>query len=534
MELDSLLLERRVDALLAPWTERKGPGVALGVVRKGELVLHRGAGLASIEHGVPAGPGTRFRIASVSKQFTCAAILMLREEGKLSLDDPARRHLPELPDLDPGITVAHLMHNTSGIRDMLEIQRLGGADLGTAVDSATLLEGIRRQRRLNFAPGSRFLYSNSNFLLLGRIAEHLSGEPLPGFLERRIFAPLGMSDTRMVEDPYEAVPRLATGYRPGEGGGWARAPHGFRIGGEGGLVSSVEDLALWDRNFTTRRIGADWLDALSEQTPFNNGRENFYARGLIVRGYRGVRTVSHSGLWPGYRTEFLRVPGHEVTVIAITNDSTADPGALAKRVLDVILEERPGIRPARALPPPGELEALAGRYLDPDSTTTLDIAATGDGGAMLSLNGLSVKAVVAPDGRLMSPASSTALFIRPLGPELIEVEQDAGHVAHWHRVAPGAALPPGLAGTWRSEEMDAVWTIAPEEDWLAVRVRGPVVSAGPWRVEAVEGDVVRVHVPGTLMDGWLDVRLLRDAAGAPMGLEVHGGRAKRVAYQRLG
>ena len=153
---------------------------------------------------------------------------------------------------------------------------------------------------------------------------------------------------------------------------------------------------------------------------------------------------------------------------------------------------------------------------------------------MLSLNGLSVKAVVAPDGRLMSPASSTALFIRPLGPELIEVEQDAGHVARWHRVAPGAALPPGLAGTWRSEEMDAVWTIAPEEDWLAVRVRGPVVSAGPWRVEAVEGDVVRVHVPGTLMNGWLDVRLLRDAAGAPTGLEVHGGWAKRVAYQRLG
>ena len=179
------------------------------------------------------------------------------------------------------------MHNTSGIRDMLEIQRQGGADLGTAVDQATLLEGIRRQRRLNFAPGSRFLYSNSNFLLLGRIVEHLSGEPLPGFLERRILAPLGMSDTRMVEDPYEAVPHLATGYRPQDGGGWARAPHGFRIGGEGGLVSSVEDLALWDRNFTTRRLGADWLDALSEQMPFNNGHENFYARGLIVRAMGG-------------------------------------------------------------------------------------------------------------------------------------------------------------------------------------------------------------------------------------------------------
>jgi D-aminopeptidase len=194
-DLDTLALRRHARRLLAPW-EGSGPGATLGIVHDGALVLHESAGLASIEHGIPIGPETRFRIASVSKQFTCAAILLLAAEGRLSVEDPIHRHLPWLPDFGAPISIDQLMHNTSGLRDMLELMRLGGADLSQPWAQSDLLAVIGRQRSLNFTPGSRFRYSNTGFLLLGRIVEVVGGLPLAEFLDRRIFAPLGMTRTR--------------------------------------------------------------------------------------------------------------------------------------------------------------------------------------------------------------------------------------------------------------------------------------------------------------------------------------------------
>ena len=238
-DLDHLLLRRRVERMLAPWRQSDGPGMTLGVVLGRDLAVHESAGMASIELRVPIGPQTTFRIASVSKQFTCAAILLLAAEGRLSIDDDVRRYVPALPDLGHLITLAHLMHNTSGIRDMLEIMRLGGVDLGQPCEPQDLLDGVCRQRGLNFMPGSRYLYSNSNFMLLGRIVEQVSEQPFRDFLDRRIFAPLGMNATRHVERTTEVVPNLATGYFPGRRGGWTRAQHDFPLHGEGGLVACV-------------------------------------------------------------------------------------------------------------------------------------------------------------------------------------------------------------------------------------------------------------------------------------------------------
>src|SRR3984957_1452974 len=231
-DLERLLLRRRVERLLAPWQRTDGPGVTFGVVRGRELVVHESVGMASLEFGVPIGPKTRFRIPSVSKQFPCAAILLLAAEGRLSLDDDVRGHIAALPDLGQRITLAHLMHNTSGIRDMLEIMRLGGVDLGQPCEPEDLLDGVCRQRGLNFAPGSRYLYSNSNFMLLGRIVEQVSGEPFGEFLQRRIFNRLGLNAPRHVERATEVVANLATGYLPAPGGGWILARHNFPLHGE--------------------------------------------------------------------------------------------------------------------------------------------------------------------------------------------------------------------------------------------------------------------------------------------------------------
>ena len=528
-DLDLLLLERRVDALLDPWRDADGPGVTIGIVRGGDLIVHRHAGLASIEHQVPISADTRFRIASVSKQFTCAAILMLVEAGKLSLDDPARTYIPELDASADRVTVAHLMHNTAGIRDMLEIMRFGGADLGIPIQPQDLLDGIGRQRALNFAPGSRFLYSNSNFFLLGLIVERLSQQTLEVFLGQRIFAPLGMRDTRLTPTTAEAIPRLAIGYLPGIDSGWTRAPHAFPLGGEGGLVSSVPDLALWARNVSTKRVGATWLDGLMTQAPFTNGSENRYTRGLVARSYRGFQTWSHGGLWPGYRTEFLLVPSEHLAVIVIANTGAADPGLLVRQALDALLEPMPGAHAAIALPESSGSQTLTGRYADPASGATLDITLSETGQLILITNGVPVTADATADGRFASLHGSSVFAVRQMSADTIEVEQDAATIGLWHRVPTSASLPDGLLGQYRSDEMATEWTVLQQDGKTWIRASGPVSTGPLWELEPIDADLFRVHTPGALFRGWLDVRAVRDG-GRVVAVLASGARAKRVQF----
>ena len=523
MDLNRTHLDRRIDRLIAPHAG-PSPGVTVGVIRDGHLVTHRHAGLANVEHAVPIGPHTRFRIASVSKQFTCAAILMLADEGRLQLHDPVQAHIPELPAYPHPVTVAHLMHNTSGLRDMLELMRLGGADLGTPIVLQDLVDAICRQRTLNFRPGARFLYSNSNFLLLGLIAERRAAEPLATFLDRRIFTPLGMNATRLTPDVFAAIPHLATGYFP-DGPGWRRAPHAFPLAGEGGLVSTIEDLALWDRH-----LGANpsLAAGLATQTPFNNGAENRYARGQAVRPYRDQVTVSHGGLWPGYRTEFLRVPAIGTTIIAIANTGSADPNLLAHQVLDVILDGRPGTPPAPLLPTPDQAAPFVGRWIDPATAATLDIATSPANETTLTANGLVTRPELDAHGRLSAPRANGHLALRSIGPDEIEVEQDAGVVGPWRRAPAAPTLPPGLAGAYRSAELAATWTLTGTE----VRATGPVATGQPWDIEPIAPDLIRIHIPGTLYRAWLDVRVLRDPTGAVTGLEANGARVKAMRLDR--
>ncbi len=529
--LDRLRLQHLIDRLLAPKHRQDGPGMTLGLVLEDELVIHRSAGLASIELGVPIGPATRFRIASVSKQFTCAAILMLAAEGKLRVEDEIRDWLPELPDLGVRITLDHLMHNCSGIRDMLEILRMGGMDLAQPATDDDLMEGICRQRALNFAPGSRYLYSNSNFRLLGRVVEIASGETLRAFLDRRIFAPLGMLATCHVESPTETVPNLATGYIAApDSHDWRRAQHGYRLHGEGGLVSCVEDLALWHRHLGSPR-GASLDQALTARMDFTNGRPNDYARGVGLRRHRGLSVIEHGGLWPGYKTAFRRIPDRGLALICITNDGAADPHAVAAVVLDAAIDDMPHVHPAPITPPPTELRRYVGRWLDADSAATADIALGDDGVLTVTTYGVPFDVRATEDGRLGGTTSSQHFTFRLLGADdTLEVEQDAGTIALYRRVAEAATLPQGLCGRYANDEMAASWTIR----GTVLTIAGPLRVGARWSVEPIEGDVIRLVAPSQLYTGWIDARVLRRPDGRITGLAVTGGRARNLVFRRVG
>ncbi len=531
--LANLRLERIVGRILDPWRCTGGPGVTIGVVLDDALVLHCSAGLANIELNVPIGPGTTFRIASVSKQFTCAAILLLAAEGRLNIDDDVRRHIAAFPELGHRITLAHLMHNTSGIRDMLEVMRLGGVDLGQPCEPQDLLDAVCRQRGLNFPPNTRYLYSNSNFMLLGRIVEQISGEALAAFLDSRIFAPLGMTMTRHTPSTTELVPGLATGY-VATPNGWCRARHGFPLHGEGGLVSSVEDLALWHAQFgVPAQHGAALAEALATMTPFANGTPNTYARGLRIKTWRGVRTIGHDGLWPGFKSSFVRLPDRHAAVICISNDATSDPHDLAFQVVDALIEGAPGVH---AVPPPPDwaaAPALPGRYLDRRSGATVDIGHDAAGRVTASLNGVATWLLPTGDGRLATSRGSGDFTMR-LTRDGLEVERDAGAGETLHRVAEGARLPADLLGRYANPDTAAAWTITATDTGAELRVAGPLLTGtGPWEIEPIEGDFVRVYTPMGLYRGWVDTIVQRDSAGRVTGLHVDGGRAKGLVFSRV-
>ena len=341
-----LSLERRIDALFARYTKPGSPGAVVAVAQGGEVEICKGYGLASIEHNVPITPQTRFRIASVSKQFTVTTALLLAAEGKLKLSDPPHKYLRELKPLP--VTIDQMMRNSSGLPDFLELLRLGGHGLDKPARAADFLAAAARNGHLNFAPGSRFLYSNTNFLLLGHIIERLTKKKLGAVMEERLFKPLGMTSTMLAAEIDTVIPNLATGYLGDDKAGFRRAGHAYPQGGEGGLTSTVEDLLIWSRHFDNPVLGKTLPTQLAAAAPLTGGHANAYRRGVAIGEVRGMETVGHGGLWPGFRTEFLRVPAADLTVIVIANLATIDPWRLAHVIAADALEGDKRLKPRLA------------------------------------------------------------------------------------------------------------------------------------------------------------------------------------------
>jgi CubicO group peptidase (beta-lactamase class C family) len=332
---------RAVDSLFAQWNKPGSPGCAVGVIQDGRWIHQAGYGTADLSTGAPITPNTRFYMGSVSKQFAAASIALAVKQGKLSLDDPLRKWIPEFPEYAQAITVRNLVHHTSGVRDYLVLLALNG-HIGDVHPDSEVLKLLARQTALDFAPGSEYSYSNSGYFLLSVILERATGLSLKDFAQKNLFGPLGMRNSYFYDDhtqPHPAGP-LAMGYAPKDNGYDKALYPNFEQVADGGLYSTLNDLMAWDQNFYQPKVGDQaFLELIQTPGKLSDGRPLEYGFGLIARDYGGLRTIVHSGAFMGYRTMIQRFPDQRWTAVMLCNLYTMSPETLALRIADIYLAD---------------------------------------------------------------------------------------------------------------------------------------------------------------------------------------------------
>jgi CubicO group peptidase (beta-lactamase class C family) len=335
-------LSQQVDSLFQRWHRPDSPGAAVLVIHGGEVVHRAGYGMASLEHGVPIRTTTVFDIASVSKQFGAYAVALLDQEGRLSLDDDVRKWIPELHDFGTTVTLRHLVHHTSGIRDWPGTLSMAGWSYEDVLSFEQILRMAYDQRDLNFRPGDEYAYSNTGYNLLAEVVARATGMSFREWTHERIFAPLGMTRTHFHDDHREVVIDRAESYAPGPDGRWRRVTNNLTALASSSLFTTTEDLALWVRHLhhpDARFGGTRLVERMHERGVLNSGDTIAYAFGQNWTEWRGLRTATHGGSWAGFRTVLQRFPEQDFAVIILANTADMNPSGLAREVATIWLAD---------------------------------------------------------------------------------------------------------------------------------------------------------------------------------------------------
>ena len=531
----------KVDKIFAQWNKPDSPGCALGVYKDGQIVYKRGYGMANLNDDIPITPATVFHVASMSKQFTAASILLLAQQGKLSLDDDVHKYIPELPNFGEPITLRHLLHHTSGIRDQWSLLGLAGwrysQDLITDDDVMSVLV---RQQALNFKPGDKYMYSNSGFTLLAIIVKRVSGMSFREFTTKNIFQPLGMTHTHFRDDHEEVIKHDALGYeQDGKDKPFRMNLTNFDTAGATSLHTTVEDLQLWDENFYHPRVGGPALiQQMLERGKLNSGEQQDYASGLVIGTYKGLPTVDHAGADAGYRSDMIRFPEQHFSVAVLCNFADTDPSSLAHQVADIVLA-----KDLRAPPP-----APAKETANAAAMTTEQMAAIA--GMYWGREEDDFEKVQIKDGKLQMDIGRDDFHeLQPFAPEHFHVANvpwgdkidihfipaDAGKPSRLEQIFPGgkpqsyeavaafdptAAQLPEYTGAFVSQEIDPVYRISLQDGKLVLlRLRHKPDTLWPAMRDAFVGEI------GTL-------RFTRDANQQVSGFTLDAGRIQNLQFTR--
>ena len=523
----------RIGEILKEWNQPDTPGAAVAVIQDGKIVFQEGYGIAHLEYGIPITPDTVFHVASVSKQFTAMALVLLEQDGKLSLNDTIHKYLPELPDYGRPIAIRALLQHTSGIRDQWQTLALAGWRLDDVITQKQILGLLFRQRELNFEPGAEFLYPNGGYTLGAEIVARVSGKSFPVFCEERIFKPAGMTRTHFHDDHRRIVKGRAYSYSK-TGSGYQASPLNYANAGATSLFTTAPDLARWLDNFREPKSGSRAaMNRLLEQGMLTSGKKIDYALGVSVSSYRGLKTVSHGGGDAGYRSYALWFPDHRVGVAVLGNAGNFNPGAVTNRIAEVFLEEK--MDPAAAKPKapafqtastPVDAAKYAGFYaMSPGFTIQFEFRDGKLFGAPPGQPKSELK-FIAP-GKFYVPSVNAEVEFseKPRGGMALTMKQ-GGVPVEGERVAIEPFDPAELsryAGVYWSDELETQYRISLHEDKLvAQHVRHGEITLTPFAKDLFRGGEWFLQ----------EARFTRDAAGRVTQVTLGGGRVRGIRFFR--
>lgn len=516
----------RIDALFAAYDSCHAPGVAVGIAIRGRPVYRRAFGLANIELGQTLSPGIRMRIGSTTKHFAALAYMLLVEEGLASLDDPVRRHIPEMsPAVADGVTMRQLMSHTSGLRCSLDLSmQLNG--LGHFMSHPDTLDLFAAQDTVNFAPGTSWSYNNGGYTALSVAIERLTGQRLEDVLRERIFEPVGMTDTLLRRVDSDFVPNSATLHMLGRDGSFTRDYLGMEVSGEGGMVSTVDDMLRWMAHMDHPVVGTPETWA-AMKTPYvlENGYSTRYALGLSVGGYRGQTTIEHGGTVMGGGCQMIKAVEAGLDIIVIANRAGVDAMSLADRIIDACvpdlgppLDDLPGVN-------------VSGLYYAGATGSTLHLLEH-EGRQLIGMGGATIPARRDAEGRLHS---SYRIFDAVVEAPAGESQPEQLTYRQWGQGEVLTRLEPGLKpditgheGVYSSAATGTTALLEITEDaalltfegrWHSVRYRLDHVGGPLWRVVSLD----MAHFG---LGGFLEF----DPGGK--GFSFSAGRTRRLRFER--
>lgn len=437
------------------------PGCAVGVSLDGKPVVEKAFGMAELEYQIPITSKTIFESGSVAKQFTAAAIIALSLDGKLSLDDPVKKYIPEMPDYGSPLTIRHLLNHTSGLRDWGSVMGLTGVGRGDRIISQALaIDVITRQKATDFVPGSEYSYSNSNYNLLAEIVERVTKQKFPAFVQERFFKPLGMTSSSWRDDYQRIVPGRAQAYEGPLAGPWRLSMPLMNVYGNGGMLTTVGDWLKWNAMLDSRSMGEKLVDEMETVGVLNDGRKIDYALGVVVDKVNGFRRVWHNGSTAGYQTMLARYPDLKLSIAVMCNSSSRT-GPLEPDILTEIMG--PFATPSQTeafKPDPETLKKYVGIWKS--ERTYMPNRITLDNG-VLKINGTAM--IPQFDGSFLLGPQRFTFKLDNDGKVLYADVNTNGDI---RRFTPQSEWTPtadelnAIAGRWYSEEADATFMLVVE------------------------------------------------------------------------
>ena len=523
---------RKIDSLFSRYTTTT-PGCAVAIIKNENVVFKKGYGMSNLEYNVPITPSSIFHIASESKQYVAFCMLLLEQQGKLSIDDDIRKYLDYVPDLGKKITIRHLIHHTSGLRDQWQLLANAGWQLDDVITQEHIIKLVSKQKALNFEPGEEHLYCNTGYTLMAEIVKKASGLSLREYTDKYIFKPLEMNNTHFHDNYREIVPNRTYSYSPGGPNGYSHSVLSYSTVGATSLFTTVEDEAKWLMNYENGKVGGkELLQKMYSQGILNNGKKLTYAFAINMGEYNGWKEIGHGGGDAGFRTYATRFPEQQLGIIVFSNLASFNSYGMAMQVAELLLppKEKKSDN-ALTLADSNLLKKLVGRYVSPR-------------GGSLNLSWNNGKLVNRPAGQTTG-GTEWKLAVKENnkyqlndGPFLkfetssstdsaarIILENPNGFTEFFRQ--PAIVLKKEetatYTGTYYNEETDAAYTVIAKDGELILQHR----KFADAKLTAIGTD--QFSCPNWWMS---NLKFIRDKKGVITGFEVNAGRVLHLLYSK--